>query len=102
VYGWQLGWSKLLNIGVIVNPPYPAKVLLDYYRRGSKENRKGTVIGVSPHFKGTAFDIRGGKNLQEKSDVIKNSMGKVAGLKGYLIEPKNNCVHVDCEKVILT
>src|SRR6188768_326579 len=49
VYAWQPAWSKLLSLGFIVNPPYPAVVLLDYFRPGSTTNRKGQLIGDSPH-----------------------------------------------------
>jgi len=30
-------------------------------------------------------------------EVIKSAMGKVKGLKGYLLERKQNCLHVDCQ-----
>ena len=97
VYSWQPGWSKLLNTGFIVNPPYPAKVLMDYFRPGSTANRKGQIIGQTPHASGRAFDIGGGPDgIQQEIRVIEVAMGKVKGLKGYLIERNNNCVHVDC------
>src|SRR5688572_20203276 len=53
-YVWQKGWSALLNVGVIINPPHSAKCLMDYWRKGI--NKKGTLIGMSPHTRGTAFD----------------------------------------------
>ena len=98
VYNWQPGWSKLLNIGFIVNPPIAAKCLMDYYRPGSSENRKGQIIGASPHFTGAAFDISGGANgIGQEAAVIAKAKGKVKGLKGYLLERNQNCVHVDCQ-----
>lgn len=103
VYAWQPGWSKLLSVGFIVNPPYPAKVLMDYFRPGSKENRKGKLIGDSPHTRGTAFDISGGKDgVFNESLVLERAMGNVTGLKGYLIERNQNCVHVDCHPIDMT
>lgn len=96
VYNWQPGWSKLLNIGFIVNPPYAAKCLMDYYRPGSSENKKGQIIGQSPHTRGTAFDIGGGPNgLSDEIGIIKSSTSHITGLKGYLLERNNNCLHVD-------
>lgn len=103
VYSWQPGWSKLLSVGFIVNPPYPAEVLMDYYRPGSPENKKGKIIGDSPHTRGTAFDIGGGKDgLENELAVIKNAMGKVKGLKGYLLERNQNCLHCDCQPIDMT
>ena len=96
VYAWQPAWSKLLSLGFIVNPPYPAVALMDYYRPGSTENRKGKLIGDSPHTRGTAFDIGGGPDgVTNETKVIEKAMGKVKGLKGYLIERNNNAIHVD-------
>lgn len=95
VYSWQVGWSKLLSVGFIVNPPYAARCLMDYYRPGSSENKKGQIIGQSPHTKGTAFDISGGVDgLVNELNVIKSA--KNIGLKGYLLERNQNCLHVDC------
>ena len=104
VYSWQPGWSKLLNIGFIVNPPYPAVALMDYFRPGSQENKKGKMIGDSPHTRGTAFDIGGGKDgVVNEAIVMEHAMkAKVSGLKGYLIERNNNAVHVDCMPIDIT
>jgi hypothetical protein len=101
VYSWQPGWSRLLNAGFIVNPPLPAKVLMDYYRPGSEVNRKGQVIGQTPHASGRAFDIGGGPNgLNDELRAIESAMGKVEGLKGFLLERNNNCLHVDVSPTI--
>jgi hypothetical protein len=97
VYNWQEGWSKLLNIGYIVNPPFAAKALMDYFRPGSAINKRGMIIGQSPHTRGTAFDIGGGPDgISQETEVIKSAIGKVKGLKGYLLERNNNAIHVDC------
>lgn len=96
IYVWQLGWSKLLNLGFIVNPPYDAEVLMDYVRPGDTENRKGRMIYQSPHTRGMAFDIGGGPDgLNNELAVIKSAMGKIKALRGYLLERNNNCLHVD-------
>lgn len=102
VYSWQPGWSKLLSLGYVVNPPYEAKVLMDYYRPGSEQNRKGSIIGMSPHTKGTAFDVSGGRDedgVANEAKVIQSAIGKVAGLKGMLIERTNNAIHCDCNPI---
>lgn len=101
-YVWQRAWSRLLNIGVIINPPFPAVALYDYIR--GKENRKGKLIGHSPHYFGYAFDIGGGvdHNIDNEMAVIKQAWDeRVEGLKGYLPERKNNCIHVDVERIII-
>ena len=58
VFAWQPAWSRLLNRGVIINPPIAAAPLFDYIRGGV--NKKGVIIMPSPHMRGTAFDIGGG------------------------------------------
>jgi hypothetical protein len=96
IYTWQLGWSRLLNLNYIVNPPFPAEVLMNYYRPGSKNNSKGTIIQSSPHFKGTAFDIGGGLNgISDEMAIVESALGKVKGIKDYLPERTNNCLHVN-------
>jgi hypothetical protein len=87
-YKWQMPWSTLLNIGVIINPPIAAKCLLDYWKNGV--NKKDTLIGQSPHTKGKSFDISGLDSL----DIIKRLLADKK-IKGYLIERKNNCIHID-------
>jgi hypothetical protein len=100
VYAWQPAWSKLLSLGFVVNPPYPAVALMDYFRPGSDKNKKGTLIGDSPHTRGTAFDIGGGKDgVFNEAQVLERAMGNVKGLKGYLVERNNNAVHVDCQPI---
>lgn len=98
VFVWQPGWSALLNIGFVVNPPLPAEVLMNYYRPGSTVNSKGKIIQASPHFKGLAFDVGGGPNgLNDEVAVVEGS--KVKGIKGWLRERENNCLHVDVNEI---
>src|SRR6476659_3823814 len=49
-YVWQVAWSNLLNLGVIVNPPRAAVVLMDYIRGGG--NKKGQTMQRSTHMRG--------------------------------------------------
>lgn len=97
VYQWQPGWSALLNSGVIINPPMPAECLMDYFRNG--ENKKGDIIGATPHLKGMCFDIGGGGDgiANELAVVQKAKAAGMKGIRGYLAEHANNCVHVDVE-----
>jgi hypothetical protein len=99
IYAWQLGWSKLLNIGVIINPPKLSYPLMDYFRNGI--NKKGVLINGSPHFKGTAFDIGGGVNgiTDETAILMKAMKDGVLGLVNILPERENNANHCDCIKI---
>ena len=97
LYVWQKAWSRLLNKGVIINPPMPAKCLFDYFRNGS--NKKGQLIGHSPHYFKRAFDIGGGldHDISNELEVVKTALAEhLPGMVGYLPERKNNCVHIDC------
>lgn len=90
-YVWQMAWSNLLNIGVIINPPRAAVVLMDYIRGGG--NKKGQTIQPSPHMRGldtACFDFSG------LSGVAKAKKLKEAGkIRNYLPERENNCLHID-------
>lgn len=99
IYAWQLGWSKLLNIGLIISPPAAAPCLLDYIKNGV--NKKGAIIKASPHFNGTCLDISGGGNgIEDELPAIKKALlEKVPGLLDYLIERENNCLHIYCKKI---
>jgi hypothetical protein len=99
LYSWQTGWSKLLSIGVIVNPPLAAHCIYDYMRNGV--NKKGLVINGSPHFKGTAFDIGGGADgiATELKPIQKALEDKLPGLINILPERENNAIHCDCIKI---
>jgi len=103
VYAWQPAWSRLLNLGVIVNPPEQATVLFDYFR--GAENRKGALIQPSPHFKGTALDIGGDvdgiEGKESELAVVQAALDskQIPGLKGFLAERLQSCVHVDCREL---
>lgn len=97
IYTWARAWSKLLEIGVIINPPFPAKCLFDYWRDG--RNKKGQMIGHSPHYYGNAFDNGGGLDHDITNELVCWEIAKREKLPGFkfaLPERKNNCVHIDC------
>jgi len=96
LYVWQMAWSNLLNVGVIINPPYPAKVLMDYIRNGV--NRKGATINQTPHASGIAFNIGGGANgITDEAIPVKDAAdSKMPGLLNYLLERENNAIHCNC------
>ena len=96
VYVWQMAWSNLLNIGVIINPPAQAKLLMDYINAAGK-NRKGDIFEPSIHFKKKAMDIGGGGNgVNDEAAIIQEAIkDKVPGLVSVVIEHNNNCVHIN-------
>jgi len=97
VFAWQPAWSRLLERGVIINPPVAASPLFDYVRGGV--NKKGVIIMPSPHMRGTAFDIGGGVDgIEDERAIIALAIGHVAGLVRVLPERENNAIHVDCAK----
>lgn len=98
-YAWQMAWSNLLNIGVIINPPIRAKVLMNYIKDGI--NKNGQYINQTPHAAGTAFNIGGGGNgVQDEAKVITKALeNKLPGLVSFLIERENNAIHCNTKKV---
>ena len=86
---WQIVWSQLLNKGYIINPPVPAKVLLDYFNDGV--NKKGETIQPSAHFTGKCFDTSG-ENISSIFEIIDNAKAAV-GIVYVRYERENNCVH---------
>jgi hypothetical protein len=84
---WHRTWSRLLNLGFIVNPPKPAIVLFDYVNPMTKENKKGKLIDISTHQKGLAWDIGGGTDLTEKVlRVIRAYKSGDCYIQSYTIE----------------
>lgn len=91
LYVWQWAWSNLLNIGVIVNPPRAAVVLMDYNRGGG--NKKGQTIKPSPHMRGdetACFDLSRLSGLE-----IAKRLAAEQKIRGYVPERENNCLHID-------
>lgn len=98
LFWWARGWSRLLNIGEIINPPIPTEVMFDYIVAG--HNKKGEIIQISNHMRGLALDIGGGDNLLQKSKCINEAIK--AGncfITNWRIEGVNNCVHVDVRQI---
>lgn len=97
VYVWQMAWSNLLNVGIIINPPAQAKLLMDYINAAGK-NRKGDIFEPSIHFKKKAIDIGGGGNgVNDEAAVVQEAINnKAPGIVSVVIEHNNNCVHINC------
>jgi hypothetical protein len=102
-YVWQMAWSHLLSIGVIINPPLAAKVLMDYKDPRTGKNRIGDLINQTPHARGTCFDIGGAggddSSIKDELEVVKEAFGKIPGFVNYLPEHANNAIHCDCKLV---
>ncbi len=108
-YAWQLAWSHLLNLKVIINPPLAAVCLMDYYGPDGKgTNRKGKLIIQTPHMNPVStgkgcFDI-GGKTgmdptINDELVIVKNAEKKgIKGMIHVLPEHNNNAIHIDCIK----
>jgi hypothetical protein len=97
-YVWQMAWSNLLNVGVIINPPLRAQCLMNYIRNGV--NKKGQFINQTPHAAGKAFNVGGGSNgIMDELAVLNEALKekKIPGLKSFLAERENNALHVDCK-----
>lgn len=100
LFYWQRTWSKLLNVGYVVNPPVPAEVLFDYFRPGNPKNKKGEIIMISPHQRGLALDISGGDNLLEKAKrVMKAFQSGEAFISDFLVENINVSIHVGVKQI---
>ena len=97
VYRWQRVWSKLLNLGIIINPPLAAEALDGYIRDGV--NKIGQLIQGSPHYSGQAFDLSGGPRgalLRSVENVLFLAKHGGAPIRRFLVERQNNAIHVDC------
>jgi hypothetical protein len=94
-YVWQMAWSNLLNIGVIINPAYNATCLMDY------KDKKGKIIHQTPHARGTAFNIGGGGNgVDDEAAVVQTALNDhLPGLRDFLKERENNAIHCNCIKL---
>jgi len=99
-YIWQMAWSNLLNIGVIINPPLKARCLMDYKNKNGV-NLKGYEFRQTPHASGTAFNIGGGGNgISDELVVIeKAAKDKTIGIVSFLAERENNALHINCKKI---
>jgi hypothetical protein len=108
---WQIVWSKLLNAGIIVNPPTPAVVLMSYIKNNI--DKKGMLIGATPHQSGLCIDFGGRVFIECKTSGVYDTLvfkldevynivqkAKLDGIgidtnidNNPLIEHANNAVH---------
>jgi hypothetical protein len=100
VDSWLYPWGRLLTLGEMINPPLPAHAPFDYLKPNGDIRKAGNFIDISNHMKAHSFDISGA-NLSTIENVIKDSLTRCEMIKGYLKEPVNNAVHVDCQDVKL-
>jgi hypothetical protein len=103
---WLPVWSRLLTVRYLVNPPQEARCMFDYVHPSKGKIKAGTLIMPSPHFKGTAFDIGGrgeseDKTITDELAVLKDAFDSktIPGLLSYTIERENNALHCDCKKL---
>ena len=103
---WLNGWGKLLTVGEMINPPYPAKAPFDYVKPNGEKRSAGNLIGISNHMQGHAFDIGGfNQELKQSRDLMKvqeivSEADKKEGniiIAGMLLEPVNGALHIDCK-----
>ena len=88
---WQIVWSELLNCGTLINPPLPARPLLDYIRDGI--NKKGVLIQPSEHFVGRAIDFSGQPDISRVNAVLVTAQAARVGITAITVEHGNNCLH---------
>ena len=99
VYHWQMGWSALLNCGIIINPPLRAKLLMDYFN-ANKVNRKGDIFEQTLHASGLAVDIGGGGDgLNNEVAVIEEAKKDIPEIVSWVIERNNNCLHLNLKHI---
>lgn len=101
---WERMWSKLLNIGVIINPPMPGKVLFPY-ARPSGDQMLGKMIDPSPHIKALddpkpcpidfSAKVNGVPNIHLATQIMSKAKDAGAGIRKIVPEIKNGCVHID-------
>ena len=108
VDSWLKPWGKLLTIGEMINPPVPARAPFDYTKPGGEKRNAGNLIGISNHMQGHAFDIglhnqKTGKmlDLQQLVMIIGEAAKTLGLIAGYLPEPVNGALHIDCKDMKL-
>lgn len=98
-YIWQMGWSALLNAGIIINPPLKAKLLMNYFNAAGL-NRKGTIFNQTPHVNGNCVDLGGGQNgLNDEIAVVVEAMKEIPEIVSHVIERNNNCLHLNLKSI---
>jgi len=106
LYIWQETWSKLLQLGILINPPREAKCLYSYKHPSKGVVAAGTLIKPSPHFLGIAFDISATRNVPEPQIegslekivlIVQNAIieDKTLGIYSYQVEREQECMHIN-------
>lgn len=101
---WERVWSKLLSIGVIINPPLAGKCLFPYVR-ASGESMLGKMIDPSPHIKELddpkpcpidfSAKVNGISNIKLATQILNKAKDAGAGIRFVKPEIRNACVHCD-------
>jgi hypothetical protein len=98
-YVWQMGWSALLNHGIIINPPLKAKLLMNYFN-ASGVNRIGDYFNQTAHSNGACVDIGGGANgLNDELAVVSEAKKEIPEIVNWVIERNNNCLHLNLKAI---
>lgn len=102
VESWINAWGKLLVLQDVVNPPLPAKAPFDYVRPDGQKRNAGNFIDISNHMKAHSFDIaRADLDIITGIIQVTIDMKRCPTIKGYLKEPVNHAVHIDCQEIKL-
>ncbi|MEK6744279.1 MAG: hypothetical protein AABZ15_11735 [Nitrospirota bacterium] len=101
VYRWQRTHSRLLHIGVIVNPPRTCTIL-ESYVRPTGEEMLGKLMDPSPHITSDPIDfsqkVNGVPNIKLAARILTRAKAAGAGIKYVKIENVNGCCHCDLER----
>lgn len=98
-YIWQMGWSALLNKGIIINPPLKAKLLMNYFN-AQGVNRKGSEFNQTAHASGVCVDLGGGANgLNDELAVVSEAAKEIPEIVSWVVERQNNCLHLNLKKI---
>lgn len=100
---WAPAWNELLVSGFLVNPPIRTELLKSYFHPAMKKTiGVGTVINLSTHQLGLAFDVGGSggkdKTLKDELIVIEDAFTNIPEMRSITPENINNCVHVTCRE----
>jgi hypothetical protein len=108
VYLWQRTHSRLLVLGVVVNPPRPCRILENYIRP-TGEKMLGKIMQASTHITGESDGmwpidfssrVNGVPNLALVNNILTRAKAAGAGIEFIRLEPGNGCAHVGTLKVI--
>lgn len=97
-YKWQMAWSNLLNVGVIINPPLRAKLLMNYFNSAGV-NRNGDVFEQTAHASKKCLDIGGaGNGINDEMAVLEKAKTNIPEIVSLVPERKNNCAHINLKR----